>query len=162
MAIGVEVGLGPAHVVLDGDPAPLPKKGAQSPEFSAHLYCDETGKRIKVPLGMDVGLSPGAFGLDGDPATSKKGSAAPYFQPSSIVAKWLYVSGYHLIGTSPTNLRHISILTKQLNASKYHLHGGRPQPRRLCVRRGPSPLQKGVAAPYFRPMSIVDKWLYVS
>jgi len=26
MAVDVEVGLGPAHIVLDRDPAPLPKK----------------------------------------------------------------------------------------------------------------------------------------
>ena len=29
MALGMEVGLGPGHVVLDGDPATLLKKGAQ-------------------------------------------------------------------------------------------------------------------------------------
>jgi len=30
MTLGVEVGLGPGHIVVDGDPALLPKKG-QSP-----------------------------------------------------------------------------------------------------------------------------------
>ena len=30
MPLGVEVGLGPGHIVLDGDPAP-PRKGAQQP-----------------------------------------------------------------------------------------------------------------------------------
>ena len=38
MALGMEVGLGPGHIVLDGNPAPLPKK-AQSPQFLAHIYC---------------------------------------------------------------------------------------------------------------------------
>jgi len=33
MALGMEVGLGPGHIVLDGDPAPLPKKGAELPNF---------------------------------------------------------------------------------------------------------------------------------
>ena len=33
MALGTEVGLGPVHIVLDGDPAPLPKKGADPPNF---------------------------------------------------------------------------------------------------------------------------------
>ena len=47
--LGVEVGLGPRHIVLHGDPAPPPKKGAQPPIFgpcllwpdgNAHLrYC---------------------------------------------------------------------------------------------------------------------------
>ena len=27
MALGVEMGLGPSHIVLDRDPAPVPKKG---------------------------------------------------------------------------------------------------------------------------------------
>ena len=26
MALGMEIGLGPSYIVLDGDPAPLPKK----------------------------------------------------------------------------------------------------------------------------------------
>ena len=30
MPFGAEVGLGPGHIVLDGDPAP-PRKGAQQP-----------------------------------------------------------------------------------------------------------------------------------
>ena len=34
MALGVEVGLGLGHIVLDGDPAPLPKRGREhSPPF---------------------------------------------------------------------------------------------------------------------------------
>ena len=33
MAVGMEVGLGPGHIVLDGDPAPLPSKGAEPPMF---------------------------------------------------------------------------------------------------------------------------------
>jgi len=35
MALGTEVGLGPGHIVLDGDPAtPLPaKRGGQSPQI---------------------------------------------------------------------------------------------------------------------------------
>ena len=33
MALGMEVGLGPGHIVLDRDPAPLPKKGAEPPNF---------------------------------------------------------------------------------------------------------------------------------
>jgi len=33
MELGMEVGLGPGHIVLDGDPAPLPKNGAEPPNF---------------------------------------------------------------------------------------------------------------------------------
>jgi len=31
MKLGVQVGLGPGHVVLDGDPAPPPSKGHSPP-----------------------------------------------------------------------------------------------------------------------------------
>ena len=33
MALGMEVGLGPVHIVLDGDTAPLPKTGAEPQNF---------------------------------------------------------------------------------------------------------------------------------
>jgi len=39
MALGMEVGLGPGHVVLDGDPATLPNKGGKASSLSsAHFY----------------------------------------------------------------------------------------------------------------------------
>jgi len=41
MVLGMEVGLGPGHIVLDGDPAPPPKKDTD-PQFSAHVYCGQT------------------------------------------------------------------------------------------------------------------------
>ena len=33
MPLGIEVGLGPGDFVLDEDPAPLPKKGPEPPNF---------------------------------------------------------------------------------------------------------------------------------
>ena len=72
----MEEGLGPGDFVLDGDPAPLPKKGAEPPpQFSTHFYCGQMAGCIKMPLGMEVGLSPGKFVLDGDPAPLHKGGA---------------------------------------------------------------------------------------
>jgi len=78
MPLGTEVGLGPGDFVLDGDPAPLPKRG-RSPKFSAHVYYGQTAGWIKMVLGMEVGLSPGDFVLDGDPAAPfpKKGTEHP-------------------------------------------------------------------------------------
>jgi len=67
MPLGMVVGLGPGHIVLDGDPAPLPKKGG-SPQFSAHVYCGQTAGWIKMPLGMEVDFDPSDIVLDGDPA----------------------------------------------------------------------------------------------
>jgi len=63
----VKVGLGPGHIVLDGDPAP---KGAHLPQFSAHVCCCQMAESIKTSLGMEVGLGPGDIVLDGDPAPS--------------------------------------------------------------------------------------------
>jgi len=42
-ALGMEVDLSPSDIVLNGDPAPPPPKGAQQPPlFSAHVYCGHT------------------------------------------------------------------------------------------------------------------------
>jgi len=43
MPLGTDVGLSPGDFVLDGNPVPLPKKGAEPPhKFSAHVYCGQT------------------------------------------------------------------------------------------------------------------------
>ena len=81
--LGVEVGLGPDHVVLDGDPASPPPKRRHSPQFSAHASCGQTAGWIKMPLGTEVGLSPGDVVLDGHPAPAKGHS--PNFRPMSIL-----------------------------------------------------------------------------
>ena len=56
LALGKEVGLGPGHIVLDGDPAPPPKKGT-APQFSVHVCCGQTAGWIKMPLGTKVQAS---------------------------------------------------------------------------------------------------------
>ena len=82
MALGMEVGLGPVHIVLDGDTAPLSKRGQSPPQVSVHLYRGQTAGCIKMPLGMEVGLSQGDFVLDGDPAPlPQKGWSPPIFGP---------------------------------------------------------------------------------
>jgi len=63
MKLGLQVGLVPGHIVLDGDPAPSPK--GHSPRFSAHICCGQMAVWIKMPLGMEVGLGPGDIVLDG-------------------------------------------------------------------------------------------------
>ena len=73
MPLGAEVGLGPGHTVLDGDPR-LPCKKGQSPQSLAHVGCGQTVGWIKMPLGMEVGLSPGHIVLDGDPVSPRKGA----------------------------------------------------------------------------------------
>jgi len=67
---------------------PSPKKGAEPPQFSAHLYCGQTAAWIKMPLGTEVGLGLRNIVFDVDPATPrKKGTPTPtQFRPMSIVA----------------------------------------------------------------------------
>ena len=67
MKLGVQVGLGPGHIVLDGDARPLTPKG-HSPQFSAHICCGPMAAWSKMPLGMEVDLGPGDSVLDGDTA----------------------------------------------------------------------------------------------
>ena len=45
--LGMQVGLGPGHIVLDGDPAP---------QFSAHICCGQMAAWIKMSLGTELGL----------------------------------------------------------------------------------------------------------
>ena len=98
MLLGTKVGLDPGDVLLDGDPAPPPKRGAP-PKFSAHVYCGQTAGWMKLVLGMEVGLNPGDFVLDGTQSPSRKGDRAPLpnFRPISIVAKRLDASKCHLV-----------------------------------------------------------------
>ena len=67
MELGMDVGISPGHIVLDGDPALLPKRG-RSPQLSAHIYCGQTAAWIKMPLGTEVGLCLRDIVLDGDRA----------------------------------------------------------------------------------------------
>jgi len=85
---------------------------------------------IEMQLGMEVGLSPGDFVLDGDPALpSPKMEAGPPPQFSA-----------HFYCGQMAAIRCV-----HQDATWY---GGRPQPRGLCVRWEPSPLN-------FRPVFII-------
>jgi len=66
MTLGMEVGLGPGHTVLNRNPAPLPEKGAEPP-ISTHVYCRQT----------EVSLTPGDFVLAWDPAPLPKYGRRP-------------------------------------------------------------------------------------
>jgi len=135
MPLGVEVGLGPGHIVLDLDPAPLPQNGSKAPQFLTYFYCGQTARCIKMQLGTELGLSPGDFVLDGDRPLSKKGAEPPIFGPCLL---W------------PNGCMYQDITW----------YGGRPQPRRHCVRWGPSCASpKGAQPPNFRPMFVVAKRL---
>ena len=169
MALGMQVGLGPVHIVLDGNTAPLPKKG-QSPQFWAHVCCDQTAGRIKIALGMDVGLDPGHIVLDEDPAPlPKKGSRAPQIFGPFLLHGQIAVCNRippgtevdlsslgdialdgdqaypPLKGHSIPNFRPLSVVAKRLDGLRCHLVLG------MEVGLGPGDVVlDGVAAPLKR------------
>jgi len=92
MALGMEVGLGAGHIVLDGDPAPSPKRGQSPPIFGQCPLWPNAGW-TKMSLSMEVGLDPGDFVFDGDLASPRKKTQPPRsFWPLSIVATVAHLS----------------------------------------------------------------------
>ena len=126
MKLCMQVGLGPDHNVLGGDPAPLPQRGRALLQFSAHICCGQLAGWIKMHLGMEVGLVPGDFVSDVDPCSSplpKRGGASPIFGPCL-----LWPNGW-----------------MDQDATWYRR---RPRPRQHCVRWGlSSPPKKGAEPP---------------
>jgi len=98
MALGVEVGvIGAGHIVLDGDPAPLPKKGQSSPIFGPFLLWPNSWMHQNAT--WYAGRP-----LHGDPAPCPKGAVAPKFRPMSVVAKRLDSATWY--GGKPRPRRH--------------------------------------------------------
>jgi len=64
--------------VLDGDPAPPPKKGKQLRNFWP-MSCGQMAEWINMPLGMEVVLGPCDIVLDGDPVPPEKGDSPHQF-----------------------------------------------------------------------------------
>ena len=98
MPFGMEVGLVPSNFVLDGKPAPLPKRRRSPLHNFRPMSIVAKPLDVRIPLGMEVGFSPGDFVIDGDPAPPPpKGAEPPNFRPMSIVAKQLDGSRCHMV-----------------------------------------------------------------
>jgi len=67
MPLGMEVGFRPGDFVLDGGPAPLPKRGG-TPNFRPTSIVAKQLHGSNMPLGSEVGLGLRDIVLDGDPA----------------------------------------------------------------------------------------------
>ena len=132
-----DVGLGLRQIVLNGDPAHLPK-GAQPPIFG-HVCCGQMAGWIKMQLGTKVGLGWGHTVLDGDPAPLPQRGTAPQFLAHACCGKtagWIKMplgteidlgQGHIVLDGVPTrrgrapNFRPMSIVAKRLNGSRCHL-----------------------------------------
>jgi len=86
MKRGMKLGLGPGHIVLDGDPAPL-RQRRTAPQFSADVCCGQKAGWIKMSLGRQVGLSPSDIASDGEPVSTPQWGTDPNFRPMHIVTK---------------------------------------------------------------------------
>jgi len=93
------------------------------------MYCGQTAGWIKMKLGMLLGFGSGHIVLDGDPAPLHQRGTPPIFGP------------YMLWSNGCTD-------------QDDTWYGGRPRPRRLCIRwgpRSPSPKRGGASSPIFGP-----------
>jgi len=123
MKLGMQVGLGTGHIVLDGTPGPPTPTGHSHPQFSAHICCGRMARWIKMPLGRKISLDPGDIVLDGDPAPlPQKGTEPPIFGPCLLWPKGCM----------------------DQDATWY---GGRPRRRPYCALWGVSPLSSQLSSP---------------
>ena len=84
-ALGLKVGLGQGHIVLDGEPStshPLHKKGGQSPPIIGLFLLWPNGWMQQDTTWYGGRPAPGS--------PSPKSGAAPNFEPMSIVAAHVY------------------------------------------------------------------------
>ena len=157
MKLGVQVGLGPGHIVLDEDPAPPPLKG-HSPQFAPISVVAKRLHRSRFHLIWSyVRWEPA-------PPPQKRGRSSQFSAHvyCDQTAGWIKIILRTEVGLSPGDLVVLDgdpvpspIFGPFLlwpngwihqDATRY---GARPQPRGLCVRWGPSPsLPKGRGAPH--------------
>jgi len=131
----MQVGLGPDHIVLDGDPAPLLQRDTAPPIFGPYLLW------LNGCMDQDATW----YGC------------RPW--PKRLCARWGPASPSPKRGRSapPLNFRFMSIVAKQLDGSRWHLTWRWALVQAHCARWGPSSLpQKGAQPPNFRPIFIVS------
>ena len=157
--LGKQVGLGPGHIVLDGNPGPLPKK--DSPQFSVHFCSGQMAPWIKMPLCRKVALDPSDIQSDEDPASpSLKSGHSPQFSAHVYCAQtagWIMMPLGVEVGLDPSdivldgdpaplpkkgqNLRPMFVVAKRLDGSRCYSSVGTMVCLGLgqhCVRCGPS------------------------
>ena len=143
MPLDMDVSLGSGHIVLDVDPAPTPKMGAQHPsrKSSAHVYRAQTASWIMMPFGTKVGLDRSDIVLRGDPAPPPQKGQSPQFSAHICFGQmygWIKMPHCRELGL------------------------GQSAQATLCYMETQLPSSKRGRAPNFRSMSIVAKRLHGS
>ena len=134
MPLGMEVGLGPCHILLDGDPA-RPKRGhIRPPSLFAQCLLLPNGWMDQDATWYGGRPRPGPHCVgwgSSSPPLKKEGAFHQFLAHvyCGQMAAWIYDSWYR----------------------------GRLQPRPHCVIWGPSSHLKGAQPPNFWPMSVVAK-----
>ena len=181
MKLGMRVGLGPGHTVLDGDPAPPPQRRTHT-QFSFHICCRNMAGWMKMPLGMEVGLGPSDYVLDGDPAPLPQKGANPQFSADVYcgqMAGWIKMPLGMAVGVNPGHIvldgdpvppprkrrwspQFLSPCPLWPNGwmdQDAPWYGSRPQPRHIVLDGDSAPPSHTKGAqqppPSLRPMSIV-------
>ena len=98
LVLGMEVGLSPGDFVLDGDPAPFPKRGAKLPQIFGPCLMRPNGWVDEAGTWHGGRPQPSRFCVRWGPSPPPpKGGYAPNFLPISILAKRLDASRFHLV-----------------------------------------------------------------
>ena len=92
MARGMEVGLGPVHIVPDGDTAPLPKTGGRTPQIFGPSLLWPNGFTDENAAWYGSRPRHRPHCTRRGPSSRYRGSAAPCFRPMSIVATVAHLS----------------------------------------------------------------------
>jgi len=91
MPLGMEVGLCPRDIVLDGDEAPLPKSGTAAPTLSGPCLLWPHGWMNQDTTWYGGRPRPRSYCVRWRPSSppQKGAQEPPTFRPMSIVTKWL-------------------------------------------------------------------------
>ena len=168
--LGIHVGLGPGHIVLDGDPAPSPPKRGHSPTIFGPCLLRPNGWMDQDGTWLGAGPRSRPHCTMWTQLPSPNGVQSPQFSVHVYcgqTAGWIKMALGLEVGLSPGDCVRWGpspppherdggpspIFGPFLFWPNGWMHqdatwyGGRPEPRRLCVRWGPSPLPpKGAVA----------------
>jgi len=97
MPLGTEVGLGPGHILLHGDPGSHSPKRAQQPPIFGSCLLRPNGWMDQDAIWCGGRPRPWPHCVRWGPSPPQSGHIAPNFLPVSVWDKWLNESRCHLV-----------------------------------------------------------------